>query len=105
MYDSLKEWMTCPFQIKRFRGYTASADKNFSQPEDALGYFVGNVETITDSSGDDVVSSSQLYINPETTTIEPLDVIIVDGQEKDIIQITNYMDGNTGTSSIKVVYL
>lgn len=105
MFESLKEWMTCPFQVKRFEGYTASADKKFSEPEDCIGYFVGNIEVITDATGDDVVSSSQIYYDPAVTMINDLDVIIVDGQEKDIIRITNYMDGNTGTSSIKIVYL
>lgn len=97
--------MTCPFQVKHFNGYTPSADRKYSDPEDMVGYFVGNVEVVTDATGDDVVSSSQVYYDPSLYTIDSLDVVIVDGQEKDIIQITNYMDGNTGTSSIKIVYL
>ncbi len=105
MFDSLKEWMTCPFQVKRFEGYTPSADKRFSEPEDMIGYFVGNVEVITDATGDDVVSSSQVYYDPDVYSIDSMDKIIVDDEEKDIIKITNYMDGNFGTSSIKIVYL
>ncbi len=105
MFDSLKSWMTCTFQVKPFQGYTASADKLFTGPINMKGYFVGNVEVITDSVGDDVVSSSQLYYDPSVYTITPMDIIIVDGQEKDIIQVTNYMDGNFGESSIKVVFL
>ena len=97
--------MTCPFQAKHFDGYTASADRNYTEPEDMVGYFVGNVETITDATGDDVVSSSQLYYDPSIYELGPLDKIIVDNEEKDIIQITNYMDGNYGSSSIKIVYL
>ena len=105
MFDSLKSWMTCPFQVKQFIGYNAAADKSFSEPVDMLGYFVGEVEVITDASGDDVVSSTQVYFDPSVYTITNLDKILVDGEEKDIIKITNYMDGNTGSSSIKVVYL
>lgn len=97
--------MTCTFQVKHFIGYTTSADREFSDPVDMMGYFVGNVETITDATGDDVVSSSQVYYDPSIYTVDPLDVIIVDGQEKDIIQITNYMDGNFGSSSIKIIYV
>ena len=97
--------MTCTFQVKHFIGYAASADREFSDPVDMMGYFVGNVETITDATGDDVVSSSQVYYDPSIYTVDPLDVIIVDGQEKDIIQITNYMDGNFGSSSIKIIYV
>lgn len=105
MFDSLKEWMTCPFQVKHFEGYTPSADALWSEPEDMIGYFVGNVEVITDATGDDVVSSSQVYFDPSVYTINPQDKILVDSFEKDIIQITNYMDGNYGSSSIKIAYL
>ena len=105
MFDSLKEWMTCPFQVKHFSGYDAYADKSFDEPVDMIGYFVGNVEVITDATGDDVVSSSQVYYDPDVYSIDSLDKIIVDGEEKDIIKITNYMDGNFGASSIKIAYL
>lgn len=105
MFDSLKEWMTCPFQVKHFEGYTPSADPLWSEPEDMIGYFVGNVEVVTDATGDDVVSSSQVYYDPSDYTIDPQDKLCVDGLEKDIIQITNYMDGNFGSSSIKIAYL
>lgn len=105
MFDSLKNWMTCPFQVRHFEGYTAAADRRFSEPIDMIGYFVGNIETVTDASGDDVVSSSQIYYDPSIYEIGPLDIITVDGAEKDVIQITNYMDGNFGASSIKIVYL
>ena len=97
--------MTCPFKVKHFTGYTASADKQYSDPVDMIGYFVGNVEIITDATGDDVVSSSQVYYDPSKYEVDTLDKIIVDGQEKDIIQITNYMDGNFGASSIKIIYV
>ena len=105
MFDSLKNWMTCTFKVKQFLGYTASADKQFTDPVDMIGYIVGDVEIITDATGDDVVSSSQIYYDPAIYEINTLDKLIVDGQEKDIIKITNYMDGNFGTSSIKVVYV
>ena len=105
MFDSLKSWMTCPFKVKKFVGYNAAADREYSDYEDMIGYFVGNIETVTDAVGDDVVSSSQIYYDPSVYEINPLDVVLVDGAEKDIIQITNYMDGNFGQSSIKIVYL
>lgn len=97
--------MTCPFQVQHFNGYTPSADPKWSEPEDMIGYFVGNVEVITDATGDDVVSSSQVYYDPSVYDIYPQDKVLVDGFKKDIIQITNYMDGNFGSSSIKIVYL
>jgi len=105
LFDSLREWLTCPFQVKHFDGYTPSADRKYTEPEDMIGYFVGNVEVVTDVNGDDVVSSTQLYYDPADYTIGSLDKVLVDGEEKDIVQITNYMDGNYGESSIKVVYL
>lgn len=105
MYDSLKEWMTCPFQIKPFIGYDAYADKEFGEPVDAIGYYVSEIEVVTDATGDDVVSSSQVYFDPSEVEIHSLDKIIVDSEEKDIIKITGWMDGNYGTSSIKIAYL
>ena len=105
MFESLKEWMTCPFQVKHFEGYTASADKKYSKPVDMIGYFVGGTEVVTDSVGDDVVSSSQIYYDPSVYEIGRQDILIVDGLEKDIITVAHFLDGNFGTSSIKVVYL
>lgn len=105
MYNSLREWLTCPFQIIPYEGRNAAADIIYGRPITVYGYYVGEVEIITNATGDDVVSSARLYYDPVDYTIKNLDKLVIDGEEKDIIRITNYMDGNTGTSSVKVVYL
>ena len=105
MFNSLRSWLTCPFEIRPYKGRNAAADIIYGEPVIVKGYYVGEVEIITNATGDDVVSSARLYYDPSDYTINNLDKLIIDGEEKDIIRITNYMDGNTGTSSCKVVYL
>lgn len=105
MFDSLKAWMTCPFQVKPFKGLNGAADKEFDAPVDMLGYFVGDVQVISDANEAQVVSNTQVYFDPSIYDISKNDRIIVDEQEQDIITITTYMDGNTGTASIKIAYL
>ena len=105
MYESLKEWMTCPVIIKPFLRTNAYADKEYGDPVDILAYVVGGAEVINDASGNAVVSTTQVYIDPEIYMVNPQDRLIVDGAEKDIISVTNWHDGNTGTITVSLVYL
>lgn len=107
MYNSIKEWMTCPVTILPFLKYTASSDKEFGEPVDIMAYIAGNTEVLNDMSGTQVVSTSQIYYDASKYTIHPEDRIKIPsrGTEKDIISISEWYDGNTGTTDIGLVYL
>lgn len=105
MYNSLKEWMTCSVTVLPFVGVNASADKEFGDPINILAYIVGGAEVINNMSGEQVVSTTQVYFDPANYTINPEDKLIVEGQERSILSITTWYDGNTGAADIKQVYL
>ena len=105
MFESLKDWMTCPVTIVPFEGVNASADKLFGEPYEILAYFTGEVTVLNNSSSNQVVSNTKIYYDPSKYSVNEQDRVLVDGHMRDILTISNYMDGNTGTSSIKVVYL
>ena len=105
MFDSLKEWMTCPATIIPFEGVNAAADKIYGEPVEIKCYFTGQATIVNDAQQNQVFSATQIYYDPAKYTINPQDKVLVDGMARDIIAITNYMDGNNGTSSIKIVYL
>ena len=88
MYSSLKPWMTCPVTVKPYEGLNAAGDKQYG-----------------DMSGNQVTSTTQIYYDPADYTINPEDRILVENQEKDIISIATWYDGNSGSASIKLVYL
>lgn len=105
MYKSIKEWMTCPVTVLPFEGLNAAGDKQYGTPVDILGYIVGGVEVVNDMSGEQVTSTTQIYFDPSVCTINPEDRIQVENQEKDIISISTWYDGNTGQADIKQVFL
>lgn len=105
MFDSLKSWMTCDIEILPFQGLSGSADKIYAEPVTIKGYWAGETAILNDAIGTEIISGTQFYFDSTKYDVDPRSRVIVDGQEKDIIRISNYMDGNTGTSSIKVGYL
>lgn len=105
MYSSLKPWACMDVTIKPFKSYTASGDKVFDDEVVIKAYIVGGVEVTNDTSGNQVASTTQFYFDPNVYTVNPEDRVIVDGQEKDIISISTWYDGNDGNKSIKQVFL
>lgn len=109
MYASLKEWVRFPFTFRRIQGRTASGDKKYSEPTEALCYRVDETEVITDKRGDEYVSRSRLYVDATTeisvddfVTLTTLGENIID---KEVRKIGAFYDGNEGEKSISVVYL
>lgn len=97
--------MTCPITVLPFKGLNKFADKDFGDPVVIKGYFAGAQVVVNDTTNTQVISGTQVYFDPTIYTVNIEDRILVDGQEKDIVSLSNYMDGNFGTSSIKVAYL
>lgn len=105
MYSSLKPWMTCPVTVKPYEGLNAAGDKQYGDQFDIMAYIVGGAEVTNDASGNQVTSTTQIYYDPADYTINPEDRILVENQEKDIISIATWYDGNSGSASVKLVYL
>jgi hypothetical protein len=102
MYDSIKTWVNVPYQIKPFDKRTGTGTKLFKDTVDSLCYPKSETELITDSTGAEVVSMTQLYIDG-STELTVLDNIIFENEERPIKKITSFY--RNGVPDIKVVYL
>jgi len=102
MYGSLKSWMNLPAQIKPFLKRDGTGAKIFGEPVDILCYAEGKVQVVTDNTGTEVVSTSQLYVDGPVT-VSALDCMVFEGVEKSIKNITTFY--RNGKPDIKVVYL
>lgn len=102
MYTSLKSWINLDMQIKPFIKRTGTGTKVFGDTVDVKCYAASKIVTVTDSTGVEVISSTQLYVNGDTP-VDIRDRVIFEARERDILNIsTFYRDGK---ADIKVVYL
>lgn len=102
MYDSLKSWINLPAQVKPFLRRDGTGDKLYKDPVDILCYAEGKVQVVTDNTGTEVVSTSQLYVDG-SVAVTALDCVIFEGIEKNIKQVSTFY--RNGKPDIKVVYL
>lgn len=102
MYASLKAWMNLPAQIKPFLKRDGTGTKVYADPVDILCYAEGKVQVVTDNTGTEVVSNSQLYVDG-SVTVSALDCVVFEGIEKSIKSLTTFY--RNGKPDIKVVYL
>ena len=102
MYESLKEWLNLPAQIKPFIRRNGTGTKLYGNAVDVQCYAEGKVAVVTDSTGAEVVSNKQLYFDG-SVTISELDCIVFEGFEKSIKSIGIFY--RNGKPDIKVVYL
>lgn len=102
MYSSLKPWINVPYVIKPFIKYSGSGSKQFSADVNSKCYPVGDVKLVTDSTGSEKTSTTQLYVDGNDP-IKVTDNIIFAGEERPILRITEYF--RDGKVDIKVVHL
>lgn len=102
MYESLKEWLNLPAQIKPFIRRNGTGTKLYGDAIDIQCYAEGKVAVVTDNTGAEVVSNKQLYVDG-SVTISELDCIVFEGFEKNIKSIGTFY--RNGKPDIKVVYL
>lgn len=102
MFNSVKSWIDVPYQYKPFIGRTGAGTKQYSEPVSSLCYPVGNVKLVTDTSGAEVTSTTQLYV-PGTEAIKVTDSVIFNDEERPILRITDYY--RNGQVDIRVVHL
>ena len=102
MYASLKGWINVPYVIKPFVKYSGSGTKQFGENIASLCYPVGDVKIVTDASGSEVASTTQLFVDG-SESIKITDSIVFAGEERPILRITDYY--RDGHVDLKVVYL
>ena len=102
MFDSLKSWINVPYQFKPFIKRNGAGTKIYGDTVDSYCYPVGESKLITDASGAEAISMTQLYI-PGAEPIKLTDTVIFNGEERPIQSISEYY--MNGTVDVKVVYL
>lgn len=103
-YESLKPWIRFPLTIRPFVKRTGSGTKEFGRNRTTRCYPVHTNQLVTETTGAEVVSTTQLYVDA-TTQVTEMDNVIFEGQERPIKKVTTHYDGNTGAASIRTVYL
>lgn len=102
MYESLKDWINVPIQIKPFTGRSSTGDKLFGEPIDTLCYPVGEVNIVRNWQGVEVVSHNHLHVDG-STRVTKLDNIIFQGEDLPVQAISTFF--REGVPDIKVVYV
>lgn len=102
MYDSVKDWLDVPITIKPFLKRTATGDKEFGTPHDALCYPRGEVNIVRNWQGVEVVSHNHLHVEGDTEVSE-LDNVVFEGREYPVQAISAFY--RNGKPDIKVVYI
>lgn len=93
MYESTKEWVNMPAELRIFKGRTGSGSKSYGNPVSILVYSVGEVKVVTDDSGAEFVSSTQFYVDG-SISLRANDIITFDGNEYTIGRVSSfYRDG------------
>lgn len=102
MFSSIKPWINVPYTIKPFIKRSGSGTKQFGTSIDSLCYPVGGVKLITDETGAEVTSTTQLYVDG-SEDVKATDNVVFEGKEWPILRITTYY--RNSTPDVKVVYL
>lgn len=102
MYNSLKSWLNVPYQYKSFIRRNGAGTKQYAEPVSSLCLPVSDVKLVTDASGAEVTSTTQLYVEG-TEPLKVTDAIIFESEERPILRISTYY--RNGTPDCKVVYL
>lgn len=102
MYNSLKAWIDVPIGIKPYVSRDSANHKTFGTVVDALCYPEEKVRKVVNASGDEVISSTTLYMEP-SSTISTEDEIIYNNVSCPIKAKGAYY--RNGVVDIMVVYV
>lgn len=106
MYASLISWCKFPVNVHKCSGYTASGDREYSEPVAYKGYRVDEMRVITDKNGDSYTSFAHVYFPPDVPMgIDDCLSFPDDETPREVRKLGGFFDGNTGARSIWVVYL
>lgn len=102
MYSSIKPFANIPMQIRPYIKRTSTGDIEYGELINVLCYPVKETKLVRNYLGTEVVSNTQLYIDG-SISVNKLDSIVFDGEERPIYSIDEYY--RDGFKDIKVVYL
>jgi len=105
MFSSLVHWCNMPFTIERGSGMSAAGDKLNSESIMSEAYIVDNITLITDKTGKEYVSKTQLYLPPEKATVTEDDKIKHKGVTYEIRRLLEFNNWRTGAVDLQVIYL
>ena len=102
MFQSLKSWLKLSFIIKPCLGRDGTGTKQFDTSVPALCYAEGEIKSITNAAGKEVVSMKQLYVDG-AQAIKVTDNVVFEDYESEIKAIGYFY--RNGVVDMKVVYL
>ena len=102
MYDSVRSWVTVPYSYKPFVKRDGAGTPEYGEIVSSACYPVGKLEIVTNASGAEVISTTQLYVAGEEP-IKVTDAVIFEGDVRPIHKINSFY--RNGRVDIKVVYL
>lgn len=102
MYESLKQWMDIPLGIKPFIKRTGTGSKEFGELITVKCYPHADLKVVRNYNDEEVVSSTQLYIDGDTA-IKKHDIVVFEEEEFTIQKIGTYY--RNGKPDLKVVYI
>lgn len=102
MYESLKEWINVPVEIKPFVGRSSTGAKIFGESRTELCYPQGEVNIIRNWQGVEVVSHNHLHFDG-SIEITKLDNVVFEGEDLPVQAISVFY--RNGVPDIKVVYV
>ncbi len=106
MYDSLLDWCTAAVSIVSAGSKNAAGDTIYGEPVVHNCYRADMLTVITDKTGKEVVSATQIYFPPSVAVVDTdMIVLPLDSKKREIKSVGSFIDGSTGAVSIKVVYL
>ena len=106
MFESLLAWCTASVSIRKSGTRKASGDVTPGKTATYSCYRADQIQVITDKTGKEYVSGTQIYLPPEVlVTLDDMITLPTDSKPREIRKIGGYLDGNTGDASINVVYL
>lgn len=89
MYNSLKEWLNIPVKIKPFVKINGAGDKTYGTPVDAMCYVENKVSVTTDLSGNDIITTIQLFFD-NSVSIKHADAITFDNKDYNVKTVNKY---------------
>lgn len=102
MFDSIKPWINVPFILKPLVGRNGAGTKIFGDDVQLLCYPVDEVKLITDETGAEVISTTQLYVDG-STPISVIDEVTFEDHTREVQRISSFY--RNGVVDIRVVYL
>ena len=105
MFESLLEWCQNPVSMFVYMGTAPSGDREYVGPVEIKCYRVDEVTLITDKYGKQYAACTTLYIPPEYVLTAD-ELISFDGITRyEIHKLGGFIDGTSGLTDIRVVYL